>query len=146
MDTRQPDVLVAPIKEGLTYLVEESFRTSSSKGWHESIPSLASTRLMLADPNLPVSVRRTVADRLAALLFMVTDEVHEAGDHVRKPPDLTEEGGIDRFVDLVTGELADIIIRTADIAGWLGGDLAEAVTNKLVANRDRPYRHGNKLL
>jgi len=44
----------------------------------------------------------------------------------------------------IPSELADIIIRTADVAGIFGIDLAAAVLEKMEYNKNRPYRHGNK--
>ena len=39
-------------------------------------------------------------------------------------------------------ELADIVIRVADLAETLGGNLEEAVQTKLAYNRTRPYQYG----
>lgn len=41
-------------------------------------------------------------------------------------------------------ELADIIIRVADLAGHLNVDLSRAVKEKMDYNATREYRHGNK--
>lgn len=43
-----------------------------------------------------------------------------------------------------TEELADIIIRTLDLSGGLGIDIQLAVYNKMLANFDRPFKHGKK--
>lgn len=42
-------------------------------------------------------------------------------------------------------ELADIIIRAGDTAAAFGIDLEKAVLNKILFNRTRSYRNGNKL-
>lgn len=42
-------------------------------------------------------------------------------------------------------ECADIIIRAFDTAESLNIDIEEAIKNKLLFNRLRSYRHGNKL-
>lgn len=44
----------------------------------------------------------------------------------------------------VPSELADIVIRVADICGYYGIDLDAAITQKMAYNRTRPYRHGGK--
>lgn len=46
----------------------------------------------------------------------------------------------------IASELADTIIRIADMAGALGIDLEDAIVEKLAFNRTRPYRHGGKRL
>lgn len=47
--------------------------------------------------------------------------------------------------DKVAEELADVVLRTADLAETLGIDLASAITAKHQTNEGRPYRHGGKL-
>ena len=43
-----------------------------------------------------------------------------------------------------TVELADAIIRIADMCGAYGLDLEESLTKKMEYNKSRPYRHGGK--
>ena len=43
-------------------------------------------------------------------------------------------------------ELADIIIRVADLAGCEKIDLDEALKIKMAYNEKRPYKHGQKVL
>jgi NTP pyrophosphatase (non-canonical NTP hydrolase) len=45
----------------------------------------------------------------------------------------------------VPSELADIVIRVADICGHYGIDLNEAVRVKMAYNANRSYRHGGKI-
>lgn len=45
----------------------------------------------------------------------------------------------------IPSELADIIIRVGDIAGYYGIDLEAAVVEKMTYNETRGYRHGGKL-
>ncbi len=42
-------------------------------------------------------------------------------------------------------ELADIVIRSMDLAQSLGINLGEEIVKKATFNADRPYKHGNKL-
>ena len=44
------------------------------------------------------------------------------------------------------GELADIVIRTAQLGVGLGGDLDQAVIDKLEKNRTREFQHGGRLI
>ena len=41
-------------------------------------------------------------------------------------------------------ELADAVIRIADMCGYLGLDLEAAIQAKLAYNKTRPVRHGGK--
>ena len=42
-------------------------------------------------------------------------------------------------------EIADVMIRIFDLAGYLRIDLEDAVETKMQYNHSRPYRHGGKL-
>jgi NTP pyrophosphatase (non-canonical NTP hydrolase) len=41
-------------------------------------------------------------------------------------------------------ELADCLIRILDYCGQWGIDIDMAIEEKMVYNRNRPYKHGNK--
>lgn len=41
-------------------------------------------------------------------------------------------------------ELADAVIRIADMAEYLGINLEKYIAEKMRYNKSRPYRHGNK--
>lgn len=129
----------------LNALVDFSHSTATEKGWHDEAISVQTMReAYLEDETIHL---RRHADRIAGMLLMVVDEVLEATDHVRKmPPTDLGSIGFDLFKEQITGELADIVIRVADVAGWLEVDLGKAVADKLNANKDRPQRHGGKLL
>jgi NTP pyrophosphatase (non-canonical NTP hydrolase) len=63
----------------------------------------------------------------------IGSEVGEAVDVVQRTGSYGEEFG---------DELADTIIRVADLAGYLGIDLGRAVHQKMRRNRERPRKHG----
>lgn len=107
----------------LTSLVVEAHETAKSKGfWDQDRPFSES-------------------------LMLIVSEAAEALEDWRRGHDFTE-------VFYVTGtngqlkpsgiptELADIVIRVADVCGKYGIDLQGAVEEKLVYNRTRPHRHG----
>lgn len=43
-------------------------------------------------------------------------------------------------------ELADVVIRIADMCGYYGIDLESAVKQKMEYNKTRPYKHGGKVI
>lgn len=42
-------------------------------------------------------------------------------------------------------ELADVVIRVLDLAGWLGIDLGAVIDLKVVYNKTRPHLHGKRI-
>lgn len=42
-------------------------------------------------------------------------------------------------------EIADIVIRCMDLAGWLGFDLGAVVELKMAYNKTRPHLHGRRV-
>lgn len=97
-------------------LVRESWQTAQDKGFHDDLDKL--------------SPRDASLIRLA----LIHTEVSEAAQEIKK------RGTGDR--EAIGAELADVMIRVADIAGCLGIDLQAATVAKLEANRGRPYRYG----
>mgnify|MGYP000695841195 CR=1 FL=1 len=95
---------------------------------------------------------------LGAKLAMVHSEVSEAVACVRDGElglYWTWGGIIDRDPDTrhptakpegLPIELADIVLRVADLAGRLGIDLQDAIAQKMAYNKTRPHRHGGKRL
>lgn len=43
-------------------------------------------------------------------------------------------------------ELADVVIRVADLCGHYGIDLETAIKRKMEYNKSRPYKHGGKVI
>jgi NTP pyrophosphatase (non-canonical NTP hydrolase) len=44
----------------------------------------------------------------------------------------------------VEDEIADVLIRTLDLCGWLGIDIEKHVEWKMRYNESRKYKHGKK--
>lgn len=82
---------------------------------------------------------------IAARLALIHSEVSEALEEIRNGSMHPTEGCQGKPEGLPS-ELADIIIRTLDLAGSLGIDIEEAVELKHAFNATRPRRHGGKIL
>lgn len=65
------------------------------------------------------------------MLMLIVSEVGEAQDGLRR-------NDMDNFKE----ELADIVIRVADLCGGLNIDLDEEIKKKMKKNKNRPYKHG----
>lgn len=96
--------------------------------------------------------RAAVARAVPEKLMLIVTEVAEAMEAVR-------EGDLDGYVVSGTlnvtidpkgkplglvSELADVVIRVADLCGALGVNLADVIERKAAYNATRAYRHGGK--
>ena len=61
-------------------------------------------------------------------------------------PNVTDCSGIFEFYvkDTFEDELADTVIRIADLCGYLGIDLEKHIAAKMEYNKTRPYKHGKE--
>lgn len=102
---------------------------AEEKGWHDKYATVIDT------PNQ--------VDHVVAKLALITCEVAEAIEEVRAGRDFDEthysEGN---KPEGVPSELADIIIRTLDLAYMLNIDIEKIVDEKLDFNSTRPRLHG----
>jgi len=84
---------------------------------------------------------------MGEILANIHSEVSEAWECYRNNPQLLDlvyyEDGSRKPLGFPT-ELADIIIRTLDLAAHLGIVMDNVILEKMVYNRTRPYRHGGK--
>lgn len=72
--------------------------------------------------------------RVPTYLALIGSEVSEALEAHRKGEN-----------DKLPSELADIVIRTMDLAESLGIRLSKEIVDKHEFNKNRPHKHGNKL-
>ncbi len=83
-------------------------------------------------------------DRFSECCMNITGEVSELYEAYRAnkldaPCDKKDTG-----LTCAEEELADIIIRTLDLASAMNVDIGEAILKKHEYNKSRSYRHGNK--
>lgn len=110
----------------LSEIQAEVHALAVEKGWYEDAPEAT-------DPVW-----------LAARLANVHGEVSEALECVRDGDMHVSVGVTGKPCGLPT-ELADIVIRTCDLAGSLGIDLEAAVRQKHEFNKTRPHKHGKRV-
>ena len=101
-------------------LVRDAHKNAVDHGFYDDFQTMIGGRDI---------IRRTFT---LAQLAKVAGEVGEVVDAIQR--------GLDD--DAVAEELADIVIRVADLAGFIDVDLNDAVRKKMTVNRDRPYKHG----
>jgi NTP pyrophosphatase (non-canonical NTP hydrolase) len=130
--------------DGIRNLVEESHAMSVDKGFYEGVDLLGHK------------------EEIGNKLMLIVGEVSEAHEEIRAGIDPRETyyptktptapAWMTQPLDLhtvhkpegVPSELADIVIRVADLAGALGIDLAGAIKEKQAYNATRPHKHGKK--
>lgn len=81
-------------------------------------------------------------------LNLIHDEVAEASEVYREEYDGDDEDA-DTYMSPrqeadFTEELADIIIRTLDLAAQHNFDIGYSITDKIEKNRERPRKHGKR--
>ena len=115
----------APITENssltIKHIIKESHETAKDKGWWDKEPN--------------------IGEKLALIHSEVSEALEAYRDHgekemYRRKSDGKPEGFI--------FELADTVIRIADLCGKLDLELDKAIDLKMKFNKTRPYRHGNK--
>lgn len=120
---------------GIDELIEESYSYSKDNGFHDREDTTFGDRIALIHSEVSETLEEFRAGHgfneiYYKKLYDPTSGLHFQGD---KP-----EG--------IPIELADTVIRIADLCGLYGIDLENAILVKQKYNRTRPYRHGKAQL
>jgi len=112
-----------PAKPTMQDFTKRAHQTAVSKGWWDGVDD--------ADAIVPEK------------LCLIHSEVSEALESYRNGEDMlwiTDTGKPEGLL----AELADVVIRCADLSEALGLDLGSAMSVKMDYNDTRPHRHGDK--
>ena len=117
--------------EAFNKFQKECYEIARDHGFHDDDAGLAEIALL----------RLQFTSRLAR----VHSEISEAHDWVQRGKPVTSVWWEGSKPEGVSIELADAIIRIADMAETYGIDLASALEMKMAYNRTREYRHGKAM-
>jgi len=124
---------------------EEAEKTLAASREHRDLARQQALQLQMVMPTFSVNLNQLqsgitqwmqhqgfwVSNNKGEKLALIHSEVSEALEAVRNS-DAADE----------VEELADIVIRVLDYAGYHGFDLGAAIHQKMLANYACPYRHG----
>lgn len=114
---------------------QSAYEINTANGWWAD-----RNLLMESSPkNLKECAQASV---IISLLGLVTSEVAEAMEAVRKHPPETWADASKK--DTLVRELAGTVIRCMDMAERFKLPLGDAIIEELKANRERGYKHGGK--
>ena len=108
-------------------LADEIYETSASKGFWDiaEVSQFAIVPVKLA----------LIGDEVSEALKVHRDEYDGSFSNNYMTKEQEQE---------FTEELADIVIRTLDLAGGLDLDIGSSIEAKVEKNKTRPYRHGKR--
>lgn len=119
-------------------LVTESYDRASRKGFWDDV--------LHVDPQVGISTGEVNA-KINEKLLLTISELTEAMEELRKgmsPRAVYYAHERPEKPEGFSIELADAMIRIADLAGWLGLDLTDAIRRKAAYNESRPTKHGKQ--
>lgn len=139
----------------ITELVTQAYEIAKSKGFHDKGATFGD-RIALVHSEVSEALE-AFRDLDATSFDAIREPIYSReGKLTREPtcyvltrpaPDLPLESTVvHNKPEGVRSELADVVIRVADMCGLYGIDLDAAIQEKLAYNKTRPYRHGGKQL
>lgn len=126
----------------ISEIVKRAHENAVKHGFWEPAPAFG-TAIALIHSELSEALEEE-RDGKPAFYFVtpIADPKSEGGSYPALRTDLGDYCG--EKPEGVAVELADAIIRIADLCGHLGIDLEEAIALKMDYNETRPFKHGNK--
>ena len=115
----------------LEWLQEESYKIAKEHGWWDEERNFGEL-LMLCVTELAEAMEEWRQGRTPWESYSINSDENGVAYENPKP-----EG--------IPSELADVLIRIADLAQHYGINLTEVVLQKMEYNKTRLYRHGSKL-
>lgn len=107
----------------------EAHKNAIQHGFYDDYMELANE---LKSSESAVAMKAAERDFILAQLAKICSEVGECVEVVQKKVDY----------DGLAEELSDIVIRTMDLAAFIGYDIGTHIALKMKKNESRPYKHG----
>jgi NTP pyrophosphatase (non-canonical NTP hydrolase) len=132
----------------ITDLINKAHANAKEHGWHEPQRSFGEL-IALCHSELSEALEEYRNGREPTDCYYVCNKCEKG------PCALNSEHGADEYdctptpsekPEGIPAELADVVIRIADMCGLYGIDLEEAIREKMEYNKSRPMRHGGKVL
>lgn len=115
-------------------LVEITHSNARKKGFWDDWDSIAWEDGLPKNEDSTLDIDELYNNAIVTRLMLIVSEVSEALEELRKNEEVENFGE----------ELADIVIRTCDLAGGVGIDLEKEIIKKIEKNKARGYKHGKK--
>lgn len=117
-------------KESINELVTAAHDTAIEKGFYDDIYAAYAYLDRQGMSAIQQSVKRD----------FVLSQIAKVGSEVGETVQAIQRHGI--YAECVEEELADILIRVFDLAGYMEINLGRAVYRKMKINKERPRKHG----
>lgn len=139
----------------LTGYAQEIYNWAVDKGFYEEADeeTLTSGLMAMLLGSVPASGLESVRkdEQVALLPVFKVDELSYEQKRACLGLSLIITEVVETFAEVVredhdkeVEEVADVIIRLLDYAGYRGMDIHSAIEAKMEVNRGRPYKHGKK--
>ena len=116
-------------------IITEAHNNAIAHGWHDGVHN-------------PVELLCLIHSEVSEVLEEIRNSEYIVVNQMKLVSNetMTQNRTINGKPEGVPSELADIVIRVADMCGLYGIDLEAAIIEKMEYNKHRPYRHGGKAL